>query len=85
MRIALAKPTVNAHHAGTIRAIAVTEDAGVAVTLGLAASAPYFYDGSAPTLAALLRDRGLVHGMTDTTRASTEAQISDLTAFLESL
>ena len=53
--------------------------------LGLAASAPYFHDGSAPTLGALLRDRGLVHGMTDTTRALTEAQITDLTAFLESL
>jgi cytochrome c553 len=53
--------------------------------IGLAASAPYFHDGSAPTLAALLRDRGLVHGMTDTTRALTDAQIADLTAFLESL
>jgi hypothetical protein len=53
--------------------------------VGLAAGAPYFHDGSAATLPMLLRDHGRVHGMTDTTRTLTEAQISDLTAFLESL
>ncbi len=52
--------------------------------LGLAASAPYFHDGSAPTLEAVLRDRGSVHGMTDTSKL-TDAQVADLTAFLETL
>jgi DNA-binding beta-propeller fold protein YncE len=52
--------------------------------IGLAASAPYFHDGSAATLEALLRDRGTVHGMADTAKLS-DAQVSDLTAFLETL
>jgi DNA-binding beta-propeller fold protein YncE len=52
--------------------------------VGLAASAPYFHDGSAVTLEALLRDRGAVHGMADTAKLS-DAQIADLTAFLETL
>ncbi len=52
--------------------------------IGLSASAPYFHDGSAPTLEALLRDRGSVHGMGETSKLS-DAQISDLTAFLETL
>ncbi len=52
--------------------------------IGLAASAPYFHDGSAATLEALLRDRGAVHGMGETARLS-DAQIGDLTAFLETL
>ena len=52
--------------------------------LGLAASAPYFHDGSAATLEALLRERGKVHGMADTSKL-TDDQIRDLTAFLESL
>jgi DNA-binding beta-propeller fold protein YncE/cytochrome c553 len=52
--------------------------------VGLAASAPYFHDGSAATLEALLRDRGAVHGMGETARLS-DAQIADLTAFLETL
>src|SRR6185503_8162403 len=34
---------------------------------GLAASAPYYHDGSAVTLDVLLRDCGAVHGMADTT------------------
>jgi len=51
---------------------------------GLSASAPYYHDGSAATLEALLRDRGAVHGMADTTKL-TDAQVSDLTAFLETL
>ena len=54
--------------------------------LGLAASAPYFHDGSAATLAALLRDHGGVHGMaTDATVVLGDQQIADLTAFLETL
>lgn len=52
--------------------------------LGLAASAPYFHDGSAATLEALLRERGAVHGMAETTKLD-DKQVADLTAFLESL
>ena len=51
---------------------------------GLAASAPYFHDGSAATLEALLRDRGAVHGMSEATKLS-DADVADLTAFLETL
>jgi cytochrome c peroxidase len=51
---------------------------------GLAASAPYYHDGSAATLEALLRNRAAVHGMADTTKL-TDAQVADLTAFLETL
>ena len=52
--------------------------------VGLAASAPYFHDGSAATLEALLRDRGAVHGMGDASKLS-DAQVTDLIAFLETL
>jgi DNA-binding beta-propeller fold protein YncE len=52
--------------------------------IGLAASAPYFHDGSAATLEALLRDRGAVHGMADTSKL-TDKQLADLAAFLETL
>jgi cytochrome c553 len=52
--------------------------------ISVAASAPYFHDGSAATLEALLRDRGAVHGMADTARL-TDPQIADLTAFLDTL
>jgi len=52
--------------------------------IGLAASAPYFHDGSAATLEALLRDRGAVHGMAETAKLS-DAQTADLIAFLETL
>lgn len=52
--------------------------------LGVWASAPYFHDGSAATLEALLRDRGAVHGMADTAKLS-DQQVSDLTAFLDTL
>jgi len=52
--------------------------------IGIAASAPYFHDGSAATLEALLRDRGAVHGMAETAKLS-DQQVTDLTAFLETL
>ena len=52
--------------------------------LGLAASAPYYHDGSAATLEALLRDRGAVHGMSDTSKL-TDTEVRDLVAFLETL
>ncbi|HEX5060562.1 MAG TPA: c-type cytochrome, partial [Kofleriaceae bacterium] len=52
--------------------------------IGVAASAPYYHDGSAATLEALLRDRGNVHGMAETAKLS-DSQVADLIAFLESL
>jgi DNA-binding beta-propeller fold protein YncE len=52
--------------------------------IGLASSAPYFHDGSAATLEALLRDRGAVHGMAETAKLS-DGQVADLSAFLETL
>jgi sugar lactone lactonase YvrE/mono/diheme cytochrome c family protein len=53
--------------------------------LGLAASAPYFHDGSAATLEAVLRDRGAVHGMSEPARTLSAAEAADLIAFLEAL
>jgi cytochrome c peroxidase len=52
--------------------------------IGLAASAPYYHDGSAATLDTLLRGGGAVHGMVDASSFD-EAQRRDLVAFLESL
>jgi len=52
--------------------------------VGLSASAPYFHDGSAATLEALLRDRGAVHGMGDASKLN-DKQVGDLIAFLETL
>jgi DNA-binding beta-propeller fold protein YncE len=52
--------------------------------LGLARSAPYYHDGSAPTLRALLLDNGQVHGMSSTSDLSPE-QMDDLITYLESL
>ena len=52
--------------------------------LGLARSAPYYHDGSAPTLRALLLDNGRVHGMSSTAKMSS-SQMDDLIAYLESL
>ena len=52
--------------------------------LGLASSAPYYHDGSAATLEALLRDRGHVHGMAETAKLN-DTQVADLIAFLETL
>lgn len=51
--------------------------------LGLAASAPYYHDGSAPSLEALLRGGGAVRGMIDARLE--DAELRDLVAFLESL
>ncbi len=52
--------------------------------IGLASSAPYYHDGSAATLDALLRDAALVHGMADLDDLD-DQQITDLAAFLETL
>ena len=60
------------------------ESADTPSLIGLARSAPYFHDGSAPTLRALLLDNGHVHGMADTAQLSAR-QIDDLIAYLETL
>jgi DNA-binding beta-propeller fold protein YncE len=59
-------------------------DVDTPALVGLAYSAPYYHDGSAATLEALLADNGLVHGMAETS-SLTDAQIGDLVAFLETL
>ncbi len=52
--------------------------------VGLAHTAPYYHDGSAGDLHALLTDKGSVHDMADLD-GLTGPQIKDLTAFLRSL
>lgn len=52
--------------------------------IGLAQSAPYYHDGSAQTLEALLRGKGNIHGMGRTSKLD-EPQVSDLVAYLETL
>lgn len=52
--------------------------------IGLAASAPYYHDGSAPTLQSLLRGKGNIHGMGRLSKLD-DAQIGDLVAYMESL
>jgi DNA-binding beta-propeller fold protein YncE len=52
--------------------------------VGLASSAPYYHDGSAATLDALLRDNGSIHGMGDVA-ALTDGQISDLVQYMKTL
>jgi cytochrome c553 len=50
----------------------------------LAYSAPYYHDGSARTLRALLTDKAAVHGMGKSSQLD-DAQIDDLIAYLESI
>jgi cytochrome c peroxidase len=52
--------------------------------IGLANSAPYYHDGSAATLGALLRGKGNIHGMGRTSKLS-DGQIGDLVAYMETL
>ena len=52
--------------------------------VGLAHTAPYYHDGSAEDLRALLTDKGSVHEMADLTSLS-EGDVADLTAFLRTL
>ncbi|MBL8619983.1 MAG: c-type cytochrome [Myxococcales bacterium] len=52
--------------------------------VGLARSAPYYHDGSAATLDALLAERAAVHGMAETV-SLTATQRQDLIAYLETL
>ena len=51
---------------------------------GLAHTAPYYHDGSATDLRALIDDRANIHDMTDTSALSSE-QRQDLVTYLESL
>lgn len=52
--------------------------------VGLAHSAPYYHDGSARTLEAMLMDNASIHGMGNVTKLS-DTQISDLVQYLETL
>ncbi|MFO7567576.1 MAG: c-type cytochrome [Enhygromyxa sp.] len=52
--------------------------------IGLAHTAPYYHDGSARTLRALLTDKGSIHDMGSTAHLSS-AELDDLIAYLESL
>jgi hypothetical protein len=52
--------------------------------IGLAHSAPYYHDGSARTLRALLTEKGSIHEMGETAHLSAQ-QLDDLIAYLESL
>jgi hypothetical protein len=52
--------------------------------VGLAHSVPYYHDGSADSLHALLTDRGSVHDMAELGGLS-DAQVDDLRIYLESL
>lgn len=52
--------------------------------IGLAHSAPYYHDGSATSLDALLRDNGSIHAMGRTARLGDD-QIADLVTYLETL
>jgi DNA-binding beta-propeller fold protein YncE/mono/diheme cytochrome c family protein len=52
--------------------------------VGLAASAPYYHDGSAPTLRSLLLENGSVHGMGKLAHLS-DQNVDDLIAYLKTL
>jgi DNA-binding beta-propeller fold protein YncE/mono/diheme cytochrome c family protein len=52
--------------------------------IGLAHTAPYYHDGSARTLRALLTDKGSIHDMGSTAHLS-DAELDDLITYLESL
>lgn len=52
--------------------------------IGLGHSAPYYHDGSARDLGALVADKGSVHDMADLSKLSPE-QRADLVAYLETL
>lgn len=52
--------------------------------IGLAHTAPYYHDGSARTLRALLTDKGSIHDMGETAHLGAQ-QLDDLIAYLESL
>lgn len=53
--------------------------------VGLAVSAPYYHDGSAPTLHDLLHGGGSVHGMSAELAKLDDKELADLEAFLQTL
>jgi DNA-binding beta-propeller fold protein YncE/mono/diheme cytochrome c family protein len=66
---------------------AMAEDLGSVDTpslVGLATSAPYYHDGSAQTLYAVLEGKGSIHGMGRTSRLS-DGEIDDLVAYMQTL
>ena len=69
---------------GQHRFDSVLEVADTPSLLGVGASGPYYHDGSATTLAGLLRGEGFVRGMAEL-YALTPAQRADLEVFLRSL
>jgi cytochrome c peroxidase len=65
----------------------MAEDLGSVDTpslVGLATSAPYYHDGSAQTLYAVLEGKGSIHGMGRTSRLS-DGEIDDLVAYMQTL
>ncbi|MCH9686939.1 MAG: c-type cytochrome, partial [Deltaproteobacteria bacterium] len=52
--------------------------------VGLAVSAPYYHDGSARTLGAMLRGNASIHGMGRISKL-TDPQIDDLVQYLQTL
>ncbi|MEX1362591.1 MAG: hypothetical protein AB1Z98_05655, partial [Nannocystaceae bacterium] len=60
------------------------DEADTPSLVGLATSAPYYHDGSAQTLEALLRGNASIHGMGRIAKLS-DGQISDLVQYLETL
>lgn len=60
------------------------EEADTPSLIGLASSAPYYHDGSARTLEALLRGNASIHGMGDISPLS-DGQIGDLVQYLKTL
>ena len=60
------------------------KDSDTPSLIGVALSAPYYHDGSAANLEALLRESGTVHGMGNLDDLS-DRDMSDLIAYLETL
>lgn len=60
------------------------DEADTPSLIGLASSAPYYHDGSARTLDALLRGNASIHGM-GTIAPLSDTEISDLVQYLETL
>jgi DNA-binding beta-propeller fold protein YncE/mono/diheme cytochrome c family protein len=52
--------------------------------IGLSSSAPYYHDGSASTLHAVLLETGTIHGMGNTSSLS-DREVEDLIAYLQTL
>jgi DNA-binding beta-propeller fold protein YncE/mono/diheme cytochrome c family protein len=80
----------NCHHGPLLtdgKRHAIAPDLGEVDTpslVGLAHSAPYYHDGSASTLEALLRGNGSIHGMGRISRLE-DREIDDLVAYMQTL